>query len=123
MGETMVIIKELEPLLGLTEGESYRLLLKGVFTAVKEHNVWRIPEASIADVCDRILRYRDRRPFYPGRNMAIPEAAEALKVTEGAIYGMGRRGDLEWAEDEMWKMPTRDSVNRLCRRKGLREVA
>lgn len=123
MSEILINIRELDEVLCLTKHEAYRLMRKGVFEARQEFRVWKIPESSFAEVADRILRYRDRRPFYPMENMTIAEAAEALRVTEGAIYGMGRRGELDWAQNELWHMPTRASVNHLCRRKGMRPVA
>ncbi len=125
-GDDLVMLRELDDLLQLPVGTCVELMKRGIFQAFKvnsPHPIWMIHEEEVAMACDRILRYRGRQPFYPQESCTIEEAAEALLVTPGAIYGMGRAGILEWAENEHWKFPTRLSVNVLCHRKGLKDVS
>ena len=123
-GDGLVQVHELDGILGLEGGTCYRMLKRGVFYATKiKNSVWVVEEREMAFVIDRILRYRSRRPWYPQENLTVAQAAQVLQVTEPAIYGLLSRGELERALNEHWRMATKESVNRLCRRKGLREVA
>jgi IS30 family transposase len=123
-GDGLVQLREIDQILNLEHGATYRMWRKHVFYAIKlKTNILAVQESELAYVIDRILRYRTRRPWYPLENMTVAEAAEALRLTESSIYGLLYRNELETAKNEHWKCATRESVNRLARRKGLGEVA
>lgn len=123
-GDGLVQVREIDGILGLEHGAAYRMKKRGVFYARKlRTGIWVVEERELAFVIDRILRYRSRRAFYPAENMTVPEAAEALGLSNQSIYGLLARHELDTAENEHWKCATRESVNKLLRRKGRREVA
>lgn len=117
-GDGLVSLKEINDLLQLPQSRVYLLMKKGVFQAHKIGKHYAVTEQMLAYVIDRINRYEQKAPFNPGDNITIDEAARLLGVKNHSIYQMVVMGNLEWALDELWKMPTRASVNRVLSRRG-----
>lgn|SRR5262245_10920751 len=123
-GDGLVQLREIDALLNLTAGTCAQLRKKGVFYAHKlRTRLWAVDERDLATVIDRILRYRSRRPWDPIRNMTVAEIAEVMGISMAGVYAMLNRGDLVRAEGEHWTSATKESVNRLLRLRGRREVA
>jgi hypothetical protein len=121
-GDGMILFRQIDSLLGLPQGNAYLLCRRGVFAGHRIKNrIWAVTERELPSVLTRISNYRDRLPFYPRENMTVGAAARVLGLQEGTIYVLAGRGELEWARDELWKMPTRESVDAyLYRREGRR---